>query len=441
MAEPSSKATSDSVPPHGSRGERSWRQASEALFLLNRQRRVVFVNRAWESVTGLSFAEVRGHVCRRRADLDSATRLEQILAALAPPSEARQGRPCQTRRRAPGKKIEWWDLDFFPWSDEAGVLATLGKIRVCSEVGATHAALPEKLVQIQTRQRQLYALAPWSDDAPALRRLLDQVRLAAQTTAPVLLLGPPGAGKEWTARTVHQLSDRRDLNFASLDDRLPAAVFAEVFASAPAARLGVIYLRNVERLPRDVQELVLRRLDDDGAAVRIMAASSADLDAAAAAGRLLPLLYARLAVLCIRVPSLAERGADFPHHVRAVLERLRTGAGLPSSAIAPAALELLRRHDWPGNFIELLDVLTAAGRAAKSECIGVDDLPYYLRPGPPVVERKLALDDTLAKVERRLLELAMKLAQGNKTRAAELLGIWRPRLIRRLEQLHVPDSD
>src|SRR5262249_35205290 len=101
-------------------------------------------------------------------------------------------------------------------------------------------------------------------------------------------------------------------------------------------------------------------------------------------------------------------------------------------------LTVLRNHAWPENLRELQEVLRQACRRAKGERIELADLPFHLRHGPLPPERKLPLDALLEKVESRLIALAMKLAQDNHTRAAELLEIWRPRLLRRLEKFGQP---
>ncbi len=97
-------------------------------------------------------------------------------------------------------------------------------------------------------------------------------------------------------------------------------------------------------------------------------------------------------------------------------------------------MNLLRGYGWPGNLGELQEVLREACRRTKGDRIELADLPYYLRQGVPAPDRRLPLDALLEQVERRLIALALKLAQNNQTRAAELLEIWRPRLLRRMEK-------
>jgi DNA-binding NtrC family response regulator len=114
---------------------------------------------------------------------------------------------------------------------------------------------------------------------------------------------------------------------------------------------------------------------------------------------------------------------------------------MPVRSLSPEADDLLRVHDWPGNFRELLGVLRDASRRATGERIGLGDLPLYLRSQPSEPLPKLPLDPLLETVERRLIELALREAHGNKSKAAEFLSIWRARLLRRMEQFGISDTE
>jgi DNA-binding NtrC family response regulator len=159
-----------------------------------------------------------------------------------------------------------------------------------------------------------------------------------------------------------------------------------------------------------------------------------------AAGRLLEELHWRLSTLVLEVPPLRERRADLP----ALAERF-LGAGEKSGmGLTPAAWEALAAHAWPGNLAELRRVLLAASARAAGERIDLDDLPMALREARLIEHDpartaggSLALEEVLAQVERRLIRLALARARGNRSRAAELLGIHRPRLLRRMEALGI----
>jgi DNA-binding NtrC family response regulator len=125
-----------------------------------------------------------------------------------------------------------------------------------------------------------------------------------------------------------------------------------------------------------------------------------------------------------------------------MLERASEEGGLPSTGLTPAARDVVHQYPWPGNLRELYETLSAARRRAAGRLIDVADLPVALRlrsaAGPaPLAERPLPLDTLLEHAERRLIELALRRAKGNRGRAAEILGIWRARLLRRIEALEL----
>jgi PAS domain S-box-containing protein len=425
----------------GDRGERSlrWhallRDAAEPLFLLSRGRRLSYANPAWERLTGLTFSEVRGQSCRRRSR--SAERADQVLAALAPPPEALAGQPCTVRRRAPGRHaVVWWDVSYFPWLGTDGPPAILGKIQSLETRAAAHATLPEKLMQLRQRVHQEYRLENLPCDSAAMRRVAAQIRLAAGTATPVWLQGPPGAGKEWIARTIHQMSPRREQYFAVVraGSLPPDQIAALLHEAAGRWHIGALYIAEPRRLPRELQSRLAQLLDNETEGPRIFAGASTPPAADVEQGCLLTELHCGVSALVIETPALAARLEDLPRLVDRLLPRVAQALDKPVQGMAPAALELLRRHAWPGNITELYEALFTAGARAAGPRLDVEDLPFYLQQTAAPALPALPLDELLAKVERRLIELALRVAQDNKTRAAELLAIWRPRLLRRMEQ-------
>lgn len=430
-------------------------RSQDPLFLLNQQRRLLNVNRAWEDLTGLCAAEVRGRACKRQASLESGS-LDALLAALCPPPEVFEGRPGRVRRVLPGKTEtrRCCDIDFLPLHDGKERLRILGKIiPVRLETPAERAPLPDKLLSLRERVNRRFGMHELDSQAPELERAAAQVRCASQVRIPVLILGEPGAGKEWIARTIHQQSLERERGFAALDcARLPGAVLAEtLFGAGGLIRhtdLDMIYLREVARLPRDLQARLDDWLRDTPAwGPRLAAGSSSDPAEEVRAGRLLDRFSCSLSTLTIFVPPLRERRADLPWLVERMLERLGAGSDRKTTGLTPAAWELVKCYSWPGNLSELFAVLAGASRRAQGELIDVGALPASLRLAlavnetrPDAPERTLPLDRLLEQVERRLLLLALRQARGNKTRAAELLSIWRQRLLRRLEILGIEDS-
>jgi transcriptional regulator with AAA-type ATPase domain len=432
---------------------RSWapfQRASEPIFVLNRYRRIVFVNRAWEQLTGLPLAEARQITCRPRRHASDVW--EELLGQLLrPPDEVLDGEPGHTRKMVPrfDPARRAWDIDFLPFRSDDGLLLILGRITTSAALAAAGpVALPESTLALRDLVLRRHALAALASDLPAMRRVSDQVRLAARVRVPVLLVGDRGTGKQWVARTIHALGGNPRRPFVALDCAClpPAALAGVLFGEGEYAEIrdiGTLYLREPSRLPRELQQRLATVLAsaEEQRGPRILAALTLSPDDEVRAGRLLDELASRLGTLTIALPLLRERLEDVPRLVEGLLERAAAAADRPVTALTPAAWELLRAYSWPGNITELYAVLVGACGRAAGERIDASDLPLFLRLGSarPAVDRPLVLKELLEVAERRLIELALRRAGGNKSRAAELLAVWRPLLLRRMSALGVAD--
>jgi PAS domain S-box-containing protein len=465
--------------PPEERGPFRWpalfQRADEPFFVLNRRRAIVFVNHAWEKLTGLSADKVRRLVCRRHgpASLDDSLR-ESLASLLRPPHEVLEGETTWVRRLLPGDGVpRWWDVEFTPLRRDGRLLALLGRIVPVPAVtvGAAdssasapgHPPLPSRLATLRQQvQRRLNLFRP-GEDLPALRRLAEQVRLASQVRVPVVLIGEPGTGKRTLARIIHARSPQNERAFAVLDcTRLPAwSVGALLLVDAGALQrrqLGAIYLHEPGRLPRDYQLHLWEQLVHAAEATseeeqaweaglpRLLAGFASDPRQQIASGHLLPELFCALDTLRLELPPLRDRLAELPLLIERCLARLNSDGEKSVSGVTPEALEMLTRHFWPGNLAELLQVLDQARQHAASERITLDDLPLAVRlrqrledtPGR-TPDRLPHLDQVLEQVERRLIVLALQRTKGHKAKACEMLGIWRPRLLRRMEALGIAD--
>ncbi len=288
------------------------------------------------------------------------------------------------------------------------------------------------------------------------------VRKMAPHKATVLVRGESGTGKEVVARALHDLSPRAAAPFVAVNcGAIPATLIeSELFGHAKGAftdavrdRVGLVeraaggtlFLDEIGELPgasqvkllRVLQDGRVRRIGDDEDAevdVRIIAATSRDLEAEIAAGRFRPDLMYRLDVLTLTLPPLRARVGDVPllaaHFLAAA--RARLGAAVTARAIAPETLAQLVAYAWPGNVRELENTIERAAVLCEGPTLDVASLSErLLAAGPPAAAVPDAPDDdgdlsikrAARRTEESLIRRALVRTEGNRTRAAELLEI------------------
>ncbi|MEZ4588488.1 MAG: sigma-54 dependent transcriptional regulator [Gemmatimonadales bacterium] len=297
-----------------------------------------------------------------------------------------------------------------------------------------------------------------------MRELLRLVARAAGSPHPVLIVGESGTGKELVARAVHRLSGRAafvSVNCGALPDQLmESELFGHergAFTGADrtkdglfhVADKGTLFLDEIAELPMALQPKLLRALEHGeirrvggtqpiAVDVRVVAATHRDLEAEAEAGRFRSDLLWRLNVLTLSVPPLRERPSDIPllaeHFLAATGEP--DAAGSPPRRVSAEAMARLRSYPWPGNVRELRNTMLRAATMTSGRTIEVGDLPPRVADAgraaalvAGAAERRLSLDD----VERMYIEEVLRQAGGNKSRAAEILGLDRKTLYRKLE--------
>ena len=296
-----------------------------------------------------------------------------------------------------------------------------------------------------------------------MRRLFERIGRVAASPAPVLITGESGTGKELVALAIHRASGRG--GFVPVNcGALPGPLLeSELFGHArgsftgadrekkgllEAADGGTLFLDEIAELPLALQPKLLRAveardvrrvgdLESRHVDVRLLAATHRDLGALVETGEFREDLYWRLHVLHLEVPPLRERRADIPLLVERFLAGVAGRQGAPEPRVSPAALAALVEHSWPGNVRQLFNVLERGVVFADGTDIGVEDLPEELRraSGSAALVRSAAEREvTLAEIERDYVLEILRRTGGNKTRAAEVLGIPRRSLYRRLER-------
>ncbi len=298
--------------------------------------------------------------------------------------------------------------------------------------------------------------------APAIVTLRKQLERMGPAEGVVLVTGESGTGKELVARALHELSPRHAGPMVAINcGALPATLleselFGHVkgaFTDARTDRLGVfreaekgtLFLDEIGELPMQLQAAMLRVLQERvvrpvGANrevkidVRVIAATNRDLHDAAEKGQFRPDLLFRLDVLRLDVPPLRERGDDVLLLTRHFLSLASVRHEKQITSLSPEATDLLMKHHWPGNVRELQNVIERAVLACDGNRIEVWHLPQALaaRPAPKLRDGWPLV--TLEELERRHIEHVLGAVGGSRQRAADLLGIDRVTLYRKLKR-------
>jgi DNA-binding NtrC family response regulator len=296
-------------------------------------------------------------------------------------------------------------------------------------------------------------------ESDAMKRAVSETQRVAQTAATVLLLGESGTGKELFARAIHHLSDRRDKPFVAINcAAIPETLIENelfghergAFTGANERRQGkfelasggTVFLDEIGELPLAVQGKLLRAIEEKvidrigGKApvpvdVRIVAATNKDLKAAVVAGEFRGDLFFRLAVFPIEIPPLRERGNDVillaKHFASDIGMELRRRPAI----LSDAAISALKAHRWPGNVRELENAIERACILSDSLTLEPSDLGLAGSAREFDAIAQFDLSGSLAEVGHRALQLVerekiratLEASQGNKTNAAEKLGI------------------
>jgi DNA-binding NtrC family response regulator len=290
-----------------------------------------------------------------------------------------------------------------------------------------------------------------------------QIAHAAGSDAPVLITGETGTGKELIARALHHHSRRAARPFvpvncgALAESLLESELFGHVrgsFTGALGDKKGVfeqahggsIFLDEIGETTAAVQVRLLRVLEQGevrpvGASrvttvnVRVVAATNRDLERSVREGSFRQDLYYRLNVIRIAVPPLRDRREDIPLLAAHVLRDVATRGG-PLRRLSPEALAALMSYAWPGNVRELENVLERLALAATGDSLEREDLPAVFRERPPATLEEPLFDGlpSLEQMEKRYLAHVLETLKGNRTRAAEVLGIDRRTLYRMMER-------
>ena len=472
--------------------------ASEGMMLVDRAARVVWINDQYKRfLPALGFEREEDFVGHPVSQVVQNTQMHQVLET---------GKPILIDLLT--NRAGTFVVSRIPLRDAAGqVIGALG-IVLFDHPETTLQPLIEKFSLLQRdlddarrelatqrlrqpgQRQSKYTFASFIGMSAAAVEVKRQARRAAQSSSPVLLLGETGTGKELLAHAIHAASARAagpfiSVNIAAVPDTL---LEAEFFGFAPGAFTGAdrkgrdgkfkladggtLFLDEIGDMPLALQSKLLRALQEGEIEplgsnklipfdVRVIAATSRDLNRLVREGGFREDLFYRLHVLPIRVPPLRERREDIAALLEALGEDVAMRSCLLPPELSPQALALLEAQAWRGNIRELRNVLEQAAMRSDSQRIDVPQLEAVLResgvqqlefvPTPthvlaqpnPVVMTAMSssgatallrpLSEQIAELEQQAIRAAMEACRGNKAAVAKMLGMARATLYARLE--------
>lgn len=428
---------------------------AEPLYVVAASGKIVFINDACAQWLEADPADIVGQECRYSAVEPMAP--GALAAALCPPPEAFHGTRVKAPLLLPGKPVqEPRQVEFIPLTpseEKSSVVFALVSLSASGDIAPaadelTGTQLHARLQAFRGRLAIRYHVDRLLGDSPAMRRVRAQVRLAAAGNVPVVVLGPPGSGREHVGRAIHYGDGRAaagplvPLACPLLDAELLEATLRTLSrARSPAERPATLLLEEIDTLVEECQSELFRALSSGTVTARVVATSREALIQLAERGLFRRETAFLLSTLTISLPPLAERLGDLPLLVQWYIEQANAGATKQVGGCSADALDRLADYAWPGDLDELEAAVREAHQHTRGPLIMPHDLPERLALAsqatarPARVDETIVLEEYLATIEHELIVRALKRAKGNKTKAARLLGMNRPRFYRRLVQL------
>lgn len=445
-------------------------QSSEGTVIVDKEARIVWINERYARRFGLEDADrAVGQPC------------EKVIPGSLMRQVASNGQPILLDMMDTAK--DPLVVMRLPIHDDAGSLigaigfALFDELQALSPLLKRYSSMQQELASTRSllRARQAkYSFAHFIGTSAASLEVKRRARRSASTESPVLLLGETGTGKELLAHAIHNTSPRAHKAFVSINSAaIPETLLeTEFFGTAPGAFTGAdrrgrqgklslaeggtLFLDEIGDMPLPLQSKLLRVLQEKEyepvgsnemvkSDVRLIAATSTDLEAAIKRGEFRADLYYRLSVLPIAVPPLRERLDDLPALTEAILEELRSQHELDTGAMA-----MLGQHAWPGNIRELRNVLeraallsddlqldAAAMRAAIGTLVRIEGREEH---SPTESAASETYSAARQRFDRELIQARLAQCRGNVVLAARLLGLGRSTLYKKMAALGIAES-
>jgi DNA-binding NtrC family response regulator len=456
-------------------------RSNRPIYVVDSRRRVVYCNAALAKWLQLEPERIIGRVVEYHSIQagDEKAKADPVapLADLCPPPRALAGEACAgtISCAALGGRLAHRHAEFVPLDsvggdpaangDASGVLVLLSARELSPQELAKELSenspadeIHRAIRQFRRAQSRHYAVESLLGESPVMAKVRAQVQAAASSGANVLIQGRPGSGRGHVARAIHYhaLGDASvqllpiDCRMAN-DDLIRRALDAVHATPVVAPHRPTLLLENLASLDSSHQSQLLAAIRHgsfrarviatmQGDKVRTVAESTAN-DAEAEEATVDRALLDHISTITIHLPPLCERLDELHVLTQCLLEARNRGNAKQVGSVRSDALDQLSLYCWPGELDELREVVAAAHAACSSHEITPADLPAVIHHAVQKASRnehrleRIVLDELLATIEREAIEAALAQAKGNKSEAAELLGMTRPRLYRRLVQL------
>jgi len=451
--------------------------SSRPIYAVDARRSIVYANAALAEWLGLAPAQIVGRKVEYHSEATTESGRTRDAAGpltdLCPPPQALAGASCQGAvgcvardGRLVHRRAEFVPLNAPPpvaaadnGAGQCGVLVVLASVdmspdELSTELSAEPTAdeLHRTIRRFRRSQAAEYGVEQLLGVSPAMQKVRAQIAAAAACRASVLVRGRRGSGRGHVARAIHYHAGESagrllPLDCAVVNEESLRRTVESARGATPKA-LATLLLEDVEALAPSLQTLLLSELTGLPTSVRLIATMGQeppvrprDDDASDGRDAVEPRLLAALSTITIDIPPLVERTEDLPLLAQFFLEQANRGSARQVGSVRPDALDLLALHPWPGELDELRSVIAVAHAACRSHEITPADLPAVVHHAakaaamPRRTLEPIQLDDLLARIEREIVVQALSQAGHNKSAAAELLGMTRQRLYRRLVQL------
>lgn len=426
------------------------------LYVVDDNHEIVFCNRACAQLFQLKAADLIGQRCAYHSQGEDGS--PNLTSMLCPPPETFTGQAVKaelTLIDTAGTGVHRSGL-FLPLSDGADMSSpVLAILRSADEADSEFSErladqLHEQLWALHRELKFRHGVQSIVGSSPAIVRARAQAMLAAKSGARALIVGPRGTGKEHLAKAIHYArSESTSGNLVALSCGLLSPELLSSTLKAMAARreldrdrkIDTLLFHDLEQMPLEVQPQVLALLRASNPAIPVIATSSVGQADPLWQNSLNDQLLAHLSTLVIELPPLAQRVGDLPLLAQWFLEDVNRTSQKQVAHFSPDALHVLSSHEWPGNLDELAAIVREAHAQASTTTIEHADLPRWFQKAVTAQlnaskgDDRINLERFLSQIERELIERALRRARGNKSKAAALLGLNRPRLYRRMEQL------